>query len=429
MTATTTALADVKTEAAALQAMKKAQKDFVGAKYGAGIQKLQKALKACGTKKCSDEVRADLLRDIGAQQFRKGDKKGANKSWAAAYKLMPSISLSATYDSPDVRQAFEDAGGGGSRGGGGGGGGGAGGSATAAGGGGAESTGSGAGTGAGDTSGSGEGGGDKGEKADKGEGGDKGDKGAEGEKSAEGGEAPKEEPPKEEGGKEFRRIWLGVSGTVEFGHLPAGQDLCRLANGQPANNLNYYCTYNNGSDFPPRNDTQNINGLLQHGQAGNVSDQIGVGNIRVMLAFDYAVLENFLLGARLGVSFLTYPGTAAANDGKTSSLGRLHAELRATYLFGQHPLGRGIAPLVFVAGGVSEFDQHASDNIVLQNNAGSGPVQIWRTDGPLFLAVGAGIRLGVTERFAFTGAIRGNFALSPVFLPTVGPEIGLQVGF
>jgi hypothetical protein len=198
----------------------------------------------------------------------------------------------------------------------------------------------------------------------------------------------------------------------------------------PANSNNYYCTFNNGSDFPPRTDNGYTNSKLQPGFTGNVKDSFALGNVRVFAAFDYAVIENFLIGVRAGVSFFTYPGSAAVNDGKTSSLGRLHAELRATYLFGKHPLGpSGIAPMIFAGGGFSEFDAHASDTIVLQNMLASGPVQIWRTSGPLFLMVGAGIRYAFSENVGATAALRGNFALSPVFIPTVGPELGVQFGF
>jgi hypothetical protein len=414
------AQADVRTETAARQAMKKAHKDFVSAKYAAGITKLRTALKACGTKKCSDEVRADLLRDLGAQQFRKGDTKGSKKSWSSALALVPSLTLSATYDSPDVHEAFEGAkgsGGGGAPG------------ETKPGTAGAATTGSPQQPGeVRETT--------KGEpdaKADTGQ-----DRGVE--TAAVGRDLAKPTDETNPGTKPRRRLWIGISGTIDFGHLPAGQDVCKLApNGQPFNTGDYYCAYNSGSDFPSRNPNNPTNALLQQGQSGNVADQFVVGNARLLLSLDYALSQNFLLGLRAGLVFSTYPGGsptlstnetsgAAFNDGKAFSPAWLHLELRATYVFGNDPLTQsGVAPMVFVGGGAAEFDQHVSDTVTLSDGS-SGPVRIWRTDGPLFLLAGAGARWALSENFALTAAVRANVALSPLLMPTIGPEIGFQYG-
>jgi hypothetical protein len=426
----TTARADVRTEAAALAAQKKAQKDFMSKKYGAGITKLQNALRACGTKKCSDEVRASLMLDLGAQEFRKGNKKGATKTWSTALKLVPSATLGATYDVPDIRQALDDVRGPAAGGGGGGGGGAAGGTA-----GGAGTEPSGGATGGGTTEPPAEKG-EKGEKAEgektageKGEGGEKGEEKAagEGEKPAEGGG---EEPGG--GGKAFHRIWVGVGGTFEFGHLPAGQNLCKQDTTPqgtfvPHNNQHYYCTWqapgsSDTTDFPPSSGPYSfINGNLQPGQAGNVKDSLVLGNIRFYLTLDYALSQNFLVGTRLGVSLLTYPGKAA------SGFGPFYGEGRATYLFGGAPLSGGVAPMIFGGLGVAEFDANASDNITLGPMMG-GPVKIWRVGGPFFLDAGGGLRFG-GNRVAGTVAVRANFALGSVFTVTAGPEAGVLFGF
>jgi hypothetical protein len=161
---------------------------------------------------------------------------------------------------------------------------------------------------------------------------------------------------------------------------------------------------------------------FQHGKAGNVKDSLVLGNERLYLTFDYALSQNFLVGARLGASFSVYPGSAA------SAFGRFYGEGRATYLFGGTPLSGGFAPLVFAGLGVAEFDGSGTDTIVLANMQGQGPVDIWRVGGPFFIDVGAGLRIG-GHRFGFTAAVRGNFAIGSAFIVTVGPELGLQVGF
>ncbi len=546
------ARADARAEAAAKEALKSAEADYVGMNYGSGASRLQKALKGCAGNKCGAATRAALLRDIGSMHFRKGDKEGAKKSWVSAAKLQPGIALNPAYDSPDLRSAFEDAtaGAAGAAGGGRGGAGGAGGPPPAGdfthypameqkvntplpvyvegasdevtqvivkykgatmstwrkvdldkvgdgfgglipcsdvtsgtmryyiqglnahkepiansgdakhpftvaikndisgdephlpnmkppkqcGGASADCPPDFPGCSKGDSEG---GSGEKGE-------GESGGEGGEGE-----GEGKKEGA--DEGGKKSRRIWIGVAGALDFMHMPAGQNVCHLnppgsANvAQPSNPLDYYCTNQDGSDFPSRMDGGAQDLALHPGTAGNVSDSIVVGNVRLMLSFDYAVTKNILLGARLGVVLFTYPGgspavdaqnssNAAVNDGRASSLGRLHLELRGTYLFGKDPLAKGFAPMVFLGGGVSEFDAHTSDNVALYPANGGmpliGKVNIWRTDGPGFLLAGAGVRWGLSDRLGAMLGLRLNLAIGGNgAIPTVGPELGLQYGF
>jgi hypothetical protein len=167
-----------------------------------------------------------------------------------------------------------------------------------------------------------------------------------------------------------------------------------------------------------------------------------------MLAADYGVTKNILIGARVGIIFFTYPGgspnlgangsvNAAIRDGRTSSFGRFHGELRGTYLFGKDPLARsGIAPMVFAGGGISEFDAHGVDNVALYQPPPStappqvGKVNIWRTDGPGFLLLGGGARWQFGESVAATLGIRLNIAFGGSgVIPTFGPELGLQYGF
>src|SRR5262249_18837740 len=152
--------------------------------------------------------------------------------------------------------------------------------------------------------------------------------------------------------------------------------------------------------------------------------------------------RNILAGARLGLVLFTYPGgsptlasngsvNAAIKDGRASSLGRLHAEVRGTYVFGKDALAHsGLAPMAFGGGGVSEFDAHGVDNVALFNSAGVpqiGKVNIWRTGGPGFLMLGGGARWAFTAAVAATLALRFNIAFGGSgVIPTAGPELGFQ---
>ncbi|HLK39612.1 MAG TPA: hypothetical protein VKU41_22810 [Polyangiaceae bacterium] len=256
----------------------------------------------------------------------------------------------------------------------------------------------------------------------------KSDEGTSKEESSEG---SSESKPSTSGRLAYAKIWLGVSGTIDFVSLPQVSDVCLTQpNGQPANASNMYCTAPDGTDFPPRSTVpgQPAASPLTRGQAGTSSGGLLLGNVRVMLTFDYALSPSLLLGGRFGYVINSYPGQAAANDGRAFGA-KFHVEARATYLFGDKPLARpGFAPMVFGGLGASEFDGHTTTFVLF--NGASEPVDAWLTNGPFFLAVGAGARYQFSLRAAFTAAARLNLAVGGNgVLPTYGPEVGLLYGF
>lgn len=243
-------------------------------------------------------------------------------------------------------------------------------------------------------------------------------------------ETPSENEPA--AAQPYARFWFGVSGELpEFIQLPAGNDLCKLnSSALPANSAGMYCTNPDGSDFPTRSSATQNSHLSIQGKAGNIDGGFQTGDVRVMASFDYALSPSFLLGARLGYVFNAYTGTAAATNGKAFGP-KIHAEARATYLFGREPLMHpGFAPMVFLGTGVSEFDGHSTTVVQLDNVAGEQPVNVWLTDGPFFAALGAGVRYQFSLRAAFTLAARANAVFGGNgFLMTFGPEVGVLYGF
>ncbi len=230
----------------------------------------------------------------------------------------------------------------------------------------------------------------------------------------------------------MRRIWVGLSFGMEFMDLPSGNDLCKLdvANAVPTDPNHMYCTALNGADFPARSPAGFVqNQMLVPGQSGQSTGGLQRANARLMLTADYAVTRNLLLGARIGLVLFTYPGQAAAIDGRTSPYGQLHLEGRVTWVFGANPLGsEGVAPFVFAGGGISHFDANTSSNVML-NDGTTGPVDIWKTDGPGFATAGIGIRWAPLERIAIMAAARGNLAFGNGTVVTFGPEISAAYGF
>ncbi len=242
------------------------------------------------------------------------------------------------------------------------------------------------------------------------------------------------------GPKKARRFWVGASGAFESAFVPTSNDVCKLDDrGVPQNDHNYYCTRDDGVDYPYRPPTvgtpdptrENENAQLQ--SSGERSGGGAFGNVRVMLSLDYALTPNVLLGGRIGIVFNNYPGEEANRDGVRFAA-PLHLEIRGTYVFGNEPLNnKGLAPYAFVAGGVSQFEAKVSEPVVEQPLDGSErvsrDVEAWHIAGPAFVSFGGGLRYAFIERAALMAAARGNLALGNGTAFSVGPEIGIQFGF
>jgi hypothetical protein len=229
----------------------------------------------------------------------------------------------------------------------------------------------------------------------------------------------------------FARLWLGLGGTLDLLLMPAGDDLCKLEeSGEPANDLDAYCTNPNGSDFPTRA-SHAENELLLRGESGAMEGGLTTGNLRLLFLADYAPAPTLLIGTRIGYVFGTYPGKAAGKGFPWIDR-NLHAELRATYVFGKDPLARiGFAPMAFVAGGAGEFDARLTRYATLgpEERPVRRPVDIWIIRGPWFAAAGGGVRYQFSPRVAFNAALRLNAVFGSPMLFTAGPDLGISYGF
>ncbi len=234
----------------------------------------------------------------------------------------------------------------------------------------------------------------------------------------------------------FKRIWVGFSVGAEFTLVGSAEDVCKLsqdAAAAPLNTAGYYCVDSGGSDYPDRNDRsgqQNIN-IVKDGKTDKVAGGGTIGNVRMLLSLDVAITANILAGVRAGIILLRYPGAAAANDGKASQIGPVHIEVRGTYLIGKNPLGKaGLAPYVMVAAGYGEFSGKVAVSVRETGVTGTKQVDAWSVGGPVFAAVGGGIRYAFSPRAAFLVGPRVNFAFGNAGLtPSFGLEAGMQFGF
>jgi hypothetical protein len=227
----------------------------------------------------------------------------------------------------------------------------------------------------------------------------------------------------------YVRFWFGVSASVDVTLLPSGSDVCVLnAQASPVNSQGYYCTTPYGADFPTRSGPAE-NATLVKGQAGQAQGGVVGGDVRLLFTFDYAASTHLLLGGRFGLVLNGYPGEAAVEKGRAFGP-PIHAELRGTFLFGDRPLAHsGFAPLVFLAGGVGEFDAGTTVGVVTSNVIGTRPMVAWQTGGPGFVALGGGLRYAFSPRVAFSMALKFSAAFGDAFCPAMAPELGLQYGF
>jgi hypothetical protein len=234
-------------------------------------------------------------------------------------------------------------------------------------------------------------------------------------------ETPKAKPT---GPATYSRIWLGISGSMDFTFVPAGTDVCARDasnNGAPVD-PNWSCTSNTpeGTDFPSG---KGENATLVPGNAGEVNNGLQPGNVRVKATFDFAITPNLLLGVAVGYVAGAYQG------GVSPKFIPIHLEARATWIFGSEPLMKsGFNVYAQLAGGAAEYDANLTVRVGQNNVAGMRPVQAWHVGGPGFVALEGGLRYAFSPRAALSLGIRGTAAFGVSFFPAFGPDVSLQFG-
>jgi hypothetical protein len=246
------------------------------------------------------------------------------------------------------------------------------------------------------------------------------------------------EPPVAE--RAFRRIWLGGAASLDFVAMPAATDVCarNTAGTAPAGTApltpgNPYACVAPSSNAPfPGSDAITNSQIATNGDL--VQSGLGVGNVRLLVAVDYALTPNVLLGARIGYVLRTVPNAAVS-----APFPPFHAEARATYLFGDGAILQTFAPMALVAVGLGEFDAYVSVPVFLNAyNMGAmmRPAQAltenaWLTAGPAFIAAGGGVRVLLSDHVAGTAALKleAAFGGSANTLVGAAPELAVQVGF
>jgi hypothetical protein len=237
------------------------------------------------------------------------------------------------------------------------------------------------------------------------------------------------------------RIWIGASGQLDLYVLKAATDVCIRDNrGLNLNTAGYTCIDPSSSQqFPAPGDNANI---TRGAGTPNSGGGLALGNIRVVLTFDYALNANMLLGARVGYVFRTDPAIGAPG----TAFPPLHIEARYTWLSGGGLRSGSVAFMAFGAVGAGEFDAYVPVTVQLSQQPMSGTCtssisgpngevrcaeNAWITAGPVFAALGAGARFRIGNHVAVPIAVKleGGFGGRAGFLFGIAPELGVQAGF
>jgi hypothetical protein len=206
-----------------------------------------------------------------------------------------------------------------------------------------------------------------------------------------------------------KRWWFGAAAEMDGMSMPTdiNHNVCFYSE------ANYYCTNVDGSDFDPRLD----------GGWYPVDGGFEIKTGRFVASADYALTENWMVGARIGFIAQRYPGSWAPNQKLT--LGRLHTEVRALYAFGEHALSEGVAPYAVFAAGMAQFD--AKNNLL---DPFLSAKQAWKVYGPFFTSFGFGLRwVATTDVALLTTPARITLVFPYETTWVWSPELGVQVGF
>ena len=241
----------------------------------------------------------------------------------------------------------------------------------------------------------------------------------------------------------FRKVWIGGGVMADFVFVPGAQNVCSLQAKPPVpvNEQGYYCTDSEGTDFPKRPTQADPTGSgendsIRAGAANSVNGGAAFSKFRILASFDYAPVEYFMAGARIGIALPTgYPGVEANTDAVSAAVPWLHLEARGTFIIGKDGLG-AIGPRGYVYGAFGLGSYEANVGVKVRLNKADGTTEdkdlrAYKLQGqaPVFIGIGGGLRYAFTDRAAFLGGVRGTLGIGKGVIPGLAPELAVQFGF
>ena len=238
----------------------------------------------------------------------------------------------------------------------------------------------------------------------------------------------------------YHKIWGGVGIAIDVLVASGADDVCALngsGTGTFTSGSPYLCYDPNlNAGFPGSGALNHSIDTLSTTRLDYVNGGLARGPVTLFASVDYALNPNVLIGARVGYELLTYPGS---NPGP--AFPPLRIEGRVSYLLGTNAINQFFAPVFIGALGAGEFDAFVPVKVTLVNpptGAGyqAGVVQedAWFTAGPVYAALGGGVRLafgGEKKDIALTGVLKLETAFGGTsgFLFGFAPELAVAYGF
>jgi hypothetical protein len=229
-------------------------------------------------------------------------------------------------------------------------------------------------------------------------------------------EPPPSAPPEEQ--EPLRAWWVGASIGADMVAAPSAADVCLTPSS------GWTCLDGNAR-FPASADEAS---RVVPGRSDRLSGGLGADNARVLVSVDHVVDDHLLLGGRIGFTTAPYPLSSLG------SLKSLHLEARATFVAGKRPFASsGVFPVVVLGAGFAEYATSIGVTAVEQQVGGGGAfmrtADAWRSGGPLFTSLGAGLRLAIGGVALSLIPLKGTVAFGSSSVVALSPEAAVQVGF
>jgi hypothetical protein len=239
---------------------------------------------------------------------------------------------------------------------------------------------------------------------------------------------------------QFSRHWIVAGGQLDFLWMHEAPDACS------GNFTSELSCFEGETYWDPRvegrtNDFQG-DGVIDG--AGSTSGGFALATKRILIGYDYAITQNFLLGARLGFAMGGAPRLVDADPNTPDTNPEflaLHAELRGAYWFGDTVLSEQLVrPFVQVSGGAAQVDAGLETEVIDLSDGRSCverpdpatgqpavtcrvPVTAWRKTGTFFVSAGG----GVVFAFAKSAGVLLEGRLMQM-LPASGTALGAGAG-
>lgn len=246
---------------------------------------------------------------------------------------------------------------------------------------------------------------------------------------------------------DFPRHWVSASFQMDFFMMPGGDNVCGTER-----DAGWECFYGDGTYRNPLPGLAGEPGNPDGSGRGEVSSGLVPATMRVMLGYDYLMLDWLSLGARVGFAFnggpqlvTTQPSTEVNDTGEpveteisNPAFLPVHAEGRIGIWFGSP---NGIRPHLTLAGGLAQIDAKVITPIVepLRQNVVDCPdpsdldctqadIEAWRTGGTIFASGGAGVLVPLADGHGLD--IEAKYImLFPDSAQAIGVQAGYMLGF